>query len=74
MAIFLLACKEMQTKMKKLLIWMVPLHFELHQLISPLVPFNENLIVGNNILAFFCRPIKFYFITVYIEVCVLKPL
>ena len=30
--------------------------------------------VTNNILALFCRLIKFYFITVYTEICVSKPL
>ena len=40
MAIFLLACKEMATRVKKLLTWMVLLHFEFHRLVSPMVPFQ----------------------------------
>ena len=32
--LFLLACKEMGTRMNKLYIWMVPLHFEFHRLVS----------------------------------------
>ena len=34
MAIFLFACKEMATRVKKLLIWMV-------QLVLPMVPFQR---------------------------------
>ena len=37
---FLLACKEMVTRVKKLLIWMAPLHFEFRWLVSPMVPFQ----------------------------------
>ena len=67
MAIFLLACKEMATRiMKKLLIWMVPLHFKSCRLVLPMF----NLMVSNNILTFSCRLIRFYSITVYTEVCV----
>ena len=40
MAIFLLACKEMATRVKKLLNWMVPLHFKFYHLVSPVVPFQ----------------------------------
>ena len=66
MAIFLLACKEMTTKVKKLLIWMFLLHLEFHRLVLPVVPyFNGNLIVSNNTLAFFCRLIRFYFTSLY---------
>ena len=41
MAVFLLACKEMVTRIEKLLIWMFPLHFEFHQLLSPIVLFHQ---------------------------------
>ena len=41
MAIFLLACNEMATRMEKLLIWMVPLHFEFHRLVLPVVAFQQ---------------------------------
>ena len=60
MAIFLLACKEMATRiMKKLLIWMVPLHFESCRMVLPM--FNGNIMVSNNILTLFCRIIRFLF-------------
>ena len=38
--IFLLACKEMATRVNKFLIWMVLLHFEFRRLVSPMVPFQ----------------------------------
>ena len=38
--IVLLASKEMATRTKKLLIWMVPLHFEYHRLLLPMVLFH----------------------------------
>ena len=67
---FLLACKEMATRVKKLLIynWMVLIYFKFCRLVLPMVPFQWELLVSNNILAFFCRLIRFYFITVYTEV------
>ena len=37
----LLACKEMTTRMDKLLIWMVPLDFKFHQLLSLMVSFQQ---------------------------------
>ena len=39
--LWLLACKEMATRVTKLLISMVPLHFEFHQLVSPMLPFQQ---------------------------------
>ena len=70
MAVFILAYKEMVTRIKTLLIWMFPLslHFKFYRMVLPLYHFNRNLIVSNNILGFFCRLIRFYFITVYTEV------
>ena len=53
MAVFPLACKEMVTIIEKLLIWMVLFHFKFNQLLSPLVLSNGNLMVSNNIIAFF---------------------
>ena len=41
MAVFPLECKEMVTKINKVLIWMVPLHFEFRQLILPMVSFQQ---------------------------------
>ena len=38
--IVLLASKEMATRTEKLLIWMVPLHFEFHRLLLPMVLFQ----------------------------------
>ena len=53
MAIFVLAYKEMVTGMKKVLIWMVPLHFEFHWLLSPMVLFQQEfLMASNSILTF----------------------
>ena len=53
---FLIACKEMATRVKNLLIWMILLHFKFHQLVSPMPSkwyrFNGNLIMSNDILAF----------------------
>ena len=61
---FLLACKEMATRRKKLLIWMVLLHFEFCQLVSPMPSeqycFNGNLMVSNDILAFSVGLVLFY--------------
>ena len=37
----LLACKEMVTRIEKCLICMVPLHFEFHQLLSPMVLYQQ---------------------------------
>ena len=74
MAIFLLACKEMATRMKKL---DLDGSSSLQALSADFIigaNFNGNLMVSNNILAFFCRLIKFYFTTVYTEVCISKPL
>ena len=51
MAIFLLACKETVT-IKKILIWIVPLHFNFCRLLSSMVPFQRELMLSNNILAF----------------------
>ena len=34
------ACKEMATRIKKLFIWMVPLHFKFCWLLSPLILFQ----------------------------------
>ena len=53
MAIFLLACKEMATRTKELLIWMVPLHFEFRRLVSPVVLFQQEFNGSNNILLSF---------------------
>ena len=67
---FLLACKEMVTRVKKLLIytWMVLIYSSFVGWFCQWYHFNRNLIVSNNILGFFCRLIRFYFITVYTEV------
>ena len=62
----------MATRTKKLLIWMLPLHFKFVGWFCHWYSFNSNLMVSNNILAFFYRLIKFYFITVYTKVRVLK--
>ena len=66
MAIFVLAYKEMVTGMKKVLIWMVPLHFEFHWLLSPMVLFQQEFLMASNSILTFCRIIRF------IEVCVSK--
>ena len=64
MAIFLLACKEMVTRMKKLLIWMVPLHFEFFRLVLLMVMFQLEYNGEYKYLGVSCRLIRFYFITV----------
>ena len=72
MAIFLLASKEMVARVKKLSIWMVPLHFKFHWLVLPMLLFQWEFNESNNILVFSCRLIRCYFIIVYREVCVSK--
>ena len=37
---YILACKEMTTTMKKVLIWMVPVHVELRRMLSTMVQFH----------------------------------
>ena len=61
--LFLVACKQ---NVKNFQIWMVPLHFEFHWLLSAQWwYFTGNLILSNNII-FHVVPI----ITVYTEVCI----
>ena len=65
MAIFLLACKEMTTRIKKLLIYMVSLHFKVHQLLLPMLAFQWNLIVSNNTLAFSIGLLSLFYYSLY---------
>ena len=71
MAIFLLACKVMACRMKKHLIWMVPLHFGYF---CQWQHFNGNLMVNNNILAFFLQAywVSFYN-SLYRGMCIKAP-
>ena len=61
--LFIVACKQ---SVKKLQIWMIPLHFEFHRLLSAQwCFFTGNLMLSNNI-TFHVVPI----ITIYTEVCI----
>ena len=53
MAIFILACKEIVTRVKKLLIWMVLLPFKFVGWFHQWYRFNGNLMVSNNISVFY---------------------
>ena len=73
MAFFLLACKEMATRMKKLL----DLGGSSSLRVSSAAFVNGTvstviLMMSNNIIAFFCRVNSF--LTVHTEACVSKPL
>ena len=71
MAIFLLAYKEMVTRINKLLTWIVPLPFEFLQLVSPMYHFNGNLMGSNYILAFSVVLLSFIFYnSLYKTICI----
>ena len=73
-AIFLLAFKKWRLEWRN--VWFVWFFFTSSFVgwFCQWYHFSGNLMVRNKILAFFCRLIKLYFITVCTEVCISKPL